>query len=61
MLLLCGCAKTDNKTKAEGQQDTGIETQQPDISQEVTLELPEIIAELADSRLKQLDLDTLVS
>lgn len=52
MLLLCGCAKTDNKTKAEGQQDTAIEIQQSDISQEVALELPESIAELADSRLK---------
>ena len=52
MLLLCGCAKTDNKTKAEGQQDTAIEIQQSDISQEVALERPETIAELADSRLK---------
>lgn len=57
MLLLCGCAKTDNKTKAEGQQDTAIEIQQSDIGQEVTLELPETIAELEDSRLDQEDLD----
>ena len=33
MLLLCGCAKTDNKTEAEGQQDTAIAIQQSDISQ----------------------------
>ena len=57
MLLLCGCARTDNTMGTEEQKDIGIETQQSDISQEEALELPKTIAELADSQLDREDLD----
>ena len=57
MLLLCGCARTDNTMGTEEQKDIGIETQQSYISQEEALELPKTIAELADSQLDREDLD----
>ena len=56
-VLLCGCAKGDQKIASKDLQDTEREIQQLDAAQAEYLELPETIAELSDSRLEEQDID----
>ena len=60
-LLICGCSKTDDKETQQLETNEKFATQQLDVSQIEDIQLPDQIAELADSQLEQSDLDTMVS